>query len=138
MHAFQWSFLTASQAPSEAPAPTPASASDIRQAFQQVDWPAEVATANQLERCSPTFSIEAPASGALLWISAFGDPDDPSFLCNLSAPMVQKRLFGLWSRETRDEVEASPLRRVDAEQAVVRFLQHDREGLRALLVDMGR
>jgi hypothetical protein len=48
---------------------------DILTAFDAFDWQAQVRAADQLQKCSPTFSVREADGKRLFWVSAYGAPD---------------------------------------------------------------
>ena len=78
----------------------PGSAAEILSAFDAFPWSEQVAQANQLERCSPTFSVLRTDIDALVWVSAFGEPEKFQFLGEYRHNLgPKKRLFGLLARD---------------------------------------
>ena len=92
-----------------------AAPTDILAAFDAFNWPAQVREANQLQKCSPTFSVREVNGKRLFWVSAYGEPD---------------LMFVNQYSESRSSRELSI---TEARRAVQLFVQGDHAGLVRLL-----
>jgi hypothetical protein len=92
-----------------------AAPADILAAFDAFDWLAQVREAEQLQKCSPTFSVRETDGKRFFWVSAYGAPD-LKFVNEFSD-----------SRATRE------LSLTEARRAVQLFIEGDHSGLLALL-----
>ena len=69
------------------------SAADALTAFDEFDWAAEVRASIEIQKCSPTVSLQS--GERVIWLSGVGDPDAPDFISECGFPGVVKKWFGL-------------------------------------------
>jgi len=99
-----------------------ASPEAILAAFDAFDWTGQVQRANEIEKCSPTFSVRDTERDALFWVSGYGEPSAPTFVTDLSYRGTKKRLFGLLSSEGIISPRTRTLSLAEARQGVALFV----------------
>ena len=92
-----------------------AAPTDILAAFDAFDWRAQVRAADQLQKCSPTFSVHEADGKRLFWVSAYGEPDLK------------------FVNEHSEGGSSSELSIAEARQAVQLFVEGDHDALLKLL-----
>lgn len=97
-----------------------ATAPDIMAAFDAFDWEGQVRAADQLQKCSPTFSVKEADGKRLFWVSGYGG-SDLKFANDYSE-----------TSSTRD------LSLSEARQAVQLFVEGDHDALLKLLTAPAR
>jgi hypothetical protein len=109
------------------------SATEILGAFDRFDWAAQVASANQLQKCSPTFYVKERETEREFWVSGYGEPEAPTFVNAYTYQGEIRRFFGL-SRAKHPVV--APTRELSLEEArrcVRLFVDGDHESLLRVL-----
>ncbi len=92
---------------------------DVLSVLSSFDWAGEIASANQLQKCSPTISVSTESGVESIWISGYGDPESPKFVSDCGASPVEKPiLFGLFRRKIPRAANSAQLSLEQANSAV--------------------
>jgi hypothetical protein len=68
------------------------------EAFDSFDWEGQSSLANELEKCSPTFSLIEVPNKNMIWVSSFSSGSQLTFVSECIFPGEVKRWFGLGSK----------------------------------------
>ena len=106
----------------------PASPDEVLDAYDRFDWLGEVRRAEDLQRVSPTNSVQSP-DDRLIWVSAVGTPKGLEFVSEYAYLGIIKFFFGLWKGPGRVAVDRQSFTPVEARRALELFLADEHESL---------
>lgn len=104
-----------------------ATSREILEAFDAFDWSSQVAEANRIQKCSPTFSVRDAESNRLLWVSACETPAGMRFVSSYTYE-GEKSLFGLFERTAQISPKTRELTLDEARRAQELFVAGDHPG----------
>ena len=102
--------------------------------FDEIDWPGELKKAEELQRVSPTISIEGWGD-RLIWVSACGSPGAIEFVSEYTFPGKKRMLFGLIERDGTIGFDTQRFTIQQAREALAAYINRDHSRLEALYND---
>src|SRR5262249_44796949 len=97
----------------------------VLDAYDQMNWEQEASQAQELQRVSPTFSVQR--GDELLWVSVCGVAPNIEFVSDYSYRGEVRRLFGLLKYQGTISKDRQDLKPAQARQAIAAFVAEDRE-----------
>jgi hypothetical protein len=105
---------------------------EVLKAFDEFEWSREIVEAEKLKKCSPTLSLVLNRSDHLIWVSGFGEPQEPKFISNCRFPGQIPGFLGFGKRDGVVDLHADSLSLELARLALDHFAQNRHDQLRAL------
>ncbi|TVZ40859.1 hypothetical protein P886_0192 [Alteromonadaceae bacterium 2753L.S.0a.02] len=109
-----------------------ASAPDALAAFDNFDWRGEVKKAEVLKKCSPTLTVILEDDVEFVWVSAYGDSENPIFISECNFPGEVSAWFGLSKKQGTVSLSSDSFSSKQARQVIECFLSRSHDLLREL------
>jgi len=108
------------------------SLSDALNAFDEFDWNEEIEKSNKLKKCSPTLSVIINGNHEMVWVSGYGNPDNPEFVSECYFPGEVKKWFGLTKGQGTVNLSTQTFTTAQARKAIELLIAKNYRGLREL------
>ena len=105
---------------------------DVMREFDRFNWSKQVEEAGRLQKCAPTFAVEDKPGNRLIWVSAYGDPQAPTFVSECRFPQTRKALFGLLTYDAVTNLHTNDFSLEAARRALENFVAGANDDLQAL------
>jgi hypothetical protein len=107
------------------------SASQGLTAFDAFDWGHEVEKANELQKCSPTLSLLIAVKDHMIWVSAYGDKNDPKFVSECHFPGEISGFLGFGKKQGIVNLHTDSFSKAQAREAISLFITNSEKELRS-------
>lgn len=108
------------------------SSSGALTAFDEFDWRGEVEKSNELQKCSPTLSVIVNGNHEMVWVSGYGNPENPEYVSECYFPGEVKKWFGLSKGQGTVNLSTQTFTKAQARKAIELFVTRKYSGLRDL------
>lgn len=105
---------------------------DALAAFDVFDWDGETEKANELQKCSPTLSLLLNSREHMIWVSAWGEPNDFIFVSQCCFPGEVSIFLGFGKKQGTVNLHTSNFSAKEAREAISLFIAGSHEELRNL------
>ena len=108
------------------------SLSDALTEFDEFDWSEEIEKSNKLKKCSPTLSVIINGNHEMVWVSGYGNPDNPEFVSECYFPGEVKKWFGLTKGQGTVNLSTQTFTKDQARKAIELLIAKNYRALREL------